>query len=429
MDKLLWLDLNWNLVFFLVAVVVSIIVMKVARVTGLLLLSLVLYLGVDWNMWSWVPPLFWIAWIYSLIFVVVAAFTGGGVQLSKLFAWVAAGIVLCAFVFNSVSAFGDWVNGDGEPPAASISDADDDTTEDPSDDPTDDGDDEVCANTWLMRKSTPKNGDWVNDVPSIRQADTKAEARAAADDWLDKVKGHPQTLKGAAAYILDEDLKVKELVNNKGCATKKAKDLVQEIKTALALATITPDEAPADGYNSFTNPDTGAVFAEGGPIGGDRSAVKIVLRNGKTVWVMARCGNPVTTTRPPIEHEPPDKNPPPKDNPPPPVGCPPGTVPYEGRCVKPAGENDPDGTGGNDSPMSQNPQANPQGGTPGADHNNPPPKDNDPGRTPDGNGQSDHGSPGDGGAGSPTGPSDEDHSDDDTSHTDSPECPLGPGNC
>ena len=70
------------------------------------------------------------------------------------------------------------------------------------------------------------------------------------------------------------------------------------------------------------------------------------------------------------------------------------------------------------------PPQGPTGGTSGT-----PPKDDDPVRTPDDNGQSGVGSPGDGGAGPAEGPSDTTHGGDDTTHTDSPPCPLGPGNC
>lgn len=320
--------------------------------------------------------------------------------------------VVALAVLLSLGLFGLAANSDDNPPAPA-----DDPTATATATPTEDN---ACA-TWRMKKSTPANGDWVTEVPSIKSAQTKAEARAAANDWVDLVKKHPETLRGAAAYILDERIKANVLVNDKGCASNRAEELVTEIKLALASSLITAGQAPADGRNSGADPKDGSVYAysfEG--VDGDRKAIKIVLPDGRIVWVMARCGNPVVKTPPPVETDcKKGCNPPP-----PPKGCPPGQVPYEGRCVK---ESSDDGVGGNDSPASQPVGEHPQGGTPGAGDE--PPKDDDPGRTPDDNGQSDHGSPGDGGAGAPTGPSDEDHSDDDTTHTDSPECPLGPGNC
>lgn len=112
---------------------------------------------------------------------------------------------------------------------------------------------------------------------------------------------------------------------------------------------------------------------------------------------------------------------------PPEEECPTGTVDSPTGCLKPVGQNDPGGSGGNGSPFKDPVKNHPQGPTGGTSGT--PPKDDDPVRTPDDNGQSGAGSPGDGGAGPAEGPSDTTHSGDDTTHTDSPPCPLGPGNC
>lgn len=309
MHKLLWLELNWNLVFFLVAVVVSIVVIvKLAQVAGLLLLSLVLYLGVDWDMWSWVPPLFWIAWFGGLIFVVLAIFTSGGGSTARLLARLCVAILAIAVVFNGIGSFVSWL--DDEPSTQSSQDSGRDKN-------TDDGDESKCADTWRMKESTPENGDWVTEVPSIKSAQTKAEARAAANDWVDLVKRHPETLKGAAAFILDKKVDANALVSDEGCATNRADDLVTEIKVALAASLITPDQAPVDGRNSGTDPQTGEVYAYNFVgVDGDRKAIKVVLPNGQTVWIMYRCGNPVVTTPPPVHQGCKEgcNPPPPRDN-------------------------------------------------------------------------------------------------------------------
>lgn len=302
MDKLLWLDLNWNLIVFLVAVVVSIIViLKVARVAGLLLLTLVLYLGVDWHMWSWVPWLFWALWLLGVLFVVVTVLIHGGALVSALCAFGAAAIVVIAFVFSGLGALGDWFGGDGQKAAlhsnsGSILKPISDTK---------------CPSTWVMKKTSPSNGDIVEDVPSIRNAKSKADARAAANDWVDLVKDNPGTLSGAASVVLEKDVKRKGLVDNDGCATPQAKSVVEQMKVALALSDIAPDQAPADGYNSGAVPASGRVYTYARPgVSGNRVAVRITLRNGHTMWVMARCGNIVTHKPSPHLPQPKPKTPP-----------------------------------------------------------------------------------------------------------------------
>jgi len=152
-----------------------------------------------------------------------------------------------------------------------------------------------CPTTWEMTESTPKNGDVVEDVPAIRKAKTKAEARAAANIWVNEVKNNPGTLKGAFAFMLDKSVPAKSLVDDKGCATSKAKNFLVELKIAVAASSISKEDAPSDGYNTVMNTDSGQMttLANAG-VGGDRTAIKVVKPNGDTVWIMARCGNPVT---------------------------------------------------------------------------------------------------------------------------------------
>jgi hypothetical protein len=162
----------------------------------------------------------------------------------------------------------------------------------------------VTCTTWKMTSSTPSNGNWVADgVPAIQQAKTNKQARAAIQGWVNKIKGSPSMLAGASTYLLHKQANPDELVSN-GCASKQAVSLVNEVSVALALSDVSPAQAPADGYNSGTS--NGAVVANSAPgISGNRKAVKVMAKDGTTVWVMARCGNPVTKTPPPVPTKPP----------------------------------------------------------------------------------------------------------------------------
>lgn len=71
----LWLTLNWPWPVFWIAVIVSIAAFFVSSTTGALALSLVLYLGVSWDLWSWVSTTFWLLWIVGLIGYLLYAVT------------------------------------------------------------------------------------------------------------------------------------------------------------------------------------------------------------------------------------------------------------------------------------------------------------------------------------------------------------------
>jgi len=166
----------------------------------------------------------------------------------------------------------------------------------------------ASCSTWKMQSATPANGRWEeNGVPAIKNAHTKAQARQAAFDWLRANEGNPGLLAGTAAYLLNKQVDPATLVHN-GCATPAAVRLTQELSAALALADVSPSQAPADGINTFTS--DGKTYAEAASgISGDRKAVMVVTRTGMTFWVMARCGNPVTRHHTPLpRHHPPKKH-------------------------------------------------------------------------------------------------------------------------
>lgn len=183
-------------------------------------------------------------------------------------------------------------------------------------------DERDCPETWkIVHIDHEDSNRWFADgVQEIRDADTPEEAREAARTWLSLVRRDPQLLKGAASYFTDNQVNASDLVDGE-CASEAAESLTAEIELAIAEATVTPDEAPADGTNSGTDADGNVTSAAQAGITGDRDAIKVVLKDGTTVWIMARCGNPVVQGPAPVP-------PGPTDQPPAPPGTvPPGTVP------------------------------------------------------------------------------------------------------
>lgn len=194
---------------------------------------------------------------------------------------------------------------------ASIPLANDKGNSNPSSTPTNSN-----CQTWQTSPSDYSNNRWFADgIAEIREAKTAKQSRNAANVWLDKVKTDPVLLAGAARYIADKKVSKADLSVD-GCATTEAVDLVTEIAIVLGQSRITPDTAPADGYNSGVSKGEVVGSADSG-VYGNRTAIKVVLPNGKVIWIMARCGNPVTKGTPPVPHGP-------TDNPPPPKKCPPG---------------------------------------------------------------------------------------------------------
>ena len=161
----------------------------------------------------------------------------------------------------------------------------------------------VCQNTWQMRPSDYTNNRWfANGVVEIKNATTKEDAKKAVDAWLDGVKRDPNLLVGASKYFLGRDVDKTTLFNGDNCATDSTVQLVSELELTIAQAkSVVPENAPTSGYNSGVENDTVVGSAVAG-ISGDRKAIHISLPSGKELWIMGRCGNVVTISKPRIQY-------------------------------------------------------------------------------------------------------------------------------
>ena len=169
----------------------------------------------------------------------------------------------------------------------------------------------ACASSWVVTDTGTGGVYWLNKgVPSIKAAETNKEAAKAADDWLNGVRQNTYSLAGAASFVLNKTVDPSTLVEN-GCATGNAIALLTELKLAFAGADITPSTAPSNGYNSQRVASSGIVVGGTKALvtgnAASRKAVQITLPDGSTIWIMARCGNVVTTG----PHTPPPPAPPP----------------------------------------------------------------------------------------------------------------------
>lgn len=187
----------------------------------------------------------------------------------------------------------------------------------PKPSPTDSAtpDPEECAASWKMETSDYARNRWFSEgIAEIKTAKTPKEAAAAAKVWLDLVREDPNLLAGAAKYFLNQEVDKATLTDNDGCASDEAIDIAIALDLRIANAkSIIPEQAPSNGYNSGVN--DGNVIGDATPgIGGDRTAIKIILEDGTVIWIIARCGNIATLGPPPVPPGTTDN--PPKDNPP-----------------------------------------------------------------------------------------------------------------
>lgn len=269
-------------------------------------MALVVYLAVDFSLWTVLKWGFWISVILALIAIVLVAR-----KFVIVFGTLALVIAIGAASFGTWSLDGD---DDDKSPRVTLPSAGEDARN--------------CPDTWLIVQSDNEHNRWFADgVQEIRDADTPKEAKEAAHTWLSLVRRDPELLAGASAYFVDRQVDSSILVDGK-CASTVAEQLVAEIELAIAEAKVTPDSAPVNGVNSGVS-DGNVVAAEHSGITGDRDAILIELPDGKKIWIMARCGNPVVVGPPPVPPGPTDQ---------PPTGkpvCPEGLVPEGGMCVHP----------------------------------------------------------------------------------------------
>lgn len=157
-----------------------------------------------------------------------------------------------------------------------------------------------CSASWKMEKSVVfDNNYWFEDgIIEIKNATTDEDAVKASRVWLDRVRKEPVKLVGAIGVFLKEEVDKSKLIDSDGCASDKAMEYVIELRLVLTTAQVTIEAAPDGGHNSGMN-DQGVVFDPEPGVGGDRTAIKIILPDGTVVWIMAKCGNLVTPGLPP----------------------------------------------------------------------------------------------------------------------------------
>ena len=230
---------------------------------------------------------------------------------------------------------------------------------------------EACSASWVIEElPVLESHRFFEGIAEIQAATTSEEAADAAFVVLEKFKVDPDYLVVLIKMNLHEDVATTALVDADGCASPAAAQYVLRLGAEMAKATITVDDAPETGTNTGVNADGIPVSATSPGVTGDRKAIKIVLEDGTTYWIMARCGNIVTEGNPPLPPGPTD-NPPPPVTPPGTPECPEGTTGTWPVC-KDKSSNDP-GPSGN-APIGQGPNEDPGPGeyVPAPDMEQPP---------------------------------------------------------
>ena len=210
---------------------------------------------------------------------------------SKVTGWIAVGAIALVVLALIVVAIGpsafNWLRTPNPPSTASIP---------PETDFNRGLNSDECA--WKQENANYDNNRWFAEgIDAIRLATNPAEARDAAQVWVEEVRKDPNLLAGAAQIILNQDVDKTTLFEEDGCATDTAIQLAFEIETTFALSTFRATNAPSDGYNSGVEDETVVGSLDPG-VSGDRKAIQITLPDGRVIWIMARCGNIVTPAPP-----------------------------------------------------------------------------------------------------------------------------------
>lgn len=164
--------------------------------------------------------------------------------------------------------------------------------------------DDNAGNRVLSNGVTGTPTQVVNSVLAIAKHDT----RVLQLYWNATPQG---AAKPVAAY---QDLETNGCLNSQGQA------IYYQTLGAYQSAVKSSEPAPSSGVNTGVTPK-GSPFQEApGKISGNRTAAKVVFKNGVAVYIMHRCGNIVTLT--PIPHIPPKPKPTPPTPPTPPTSTP-----------------------------------------------------------------------------------------------------------
>ncbi|HUC96125.1 MAG TPA: hypothetical protein VMR16_00470 [Candidatus Saccharimonadales bacterium] len=160
-----------------------------------------------------------------------------------------------------------------------------------------------CNNSWMMESipANPKDNKWFEDgvaeIWKANQTKNPDDAKAAFNAWMERVKLNHNQLVATGKALLPENMSNFDettISPDGSCANDATIQLVHEIGIAvIGQGNIVAANAPTNGFN--TGIENGMVVGSATPgISGDLRAIQITFRDGRKVWVMARCGNPVT---------------------------------------------------------------------------------------------------------------------------------------
>lgn len=162
---------------------------------------------------------------------------------------------------------------------------------------------EVSGGTWKMATGNYAENRWFSDgVSEIKDAKTDKEAADAIFAWLDRVKTDPNLLAGVAKFLLHEDIDIATLADADGWATDATVQLTTRLQMLFGSSDFKKIIITGIGgiYNTGVTDDGTIVTNEYPGITGDGTAVQATLPDGTVIWVLARCGNIVTSGKPSI---------------------------------------------------------------------------------------------------------------------------------
>jgi len=168
----------------------------------------------------------------------------------------------------------------------------------------------TCS-TWTMKAmpTNPKDNKWFEDgiaaITKANETHNPEDAKNAYREWMngtdsegnvihDGVRNYRNMLIPAAQEAFQMSFDANTISKDEECANDATVQLVNAITLkAIGDGKVTAENAPANGIN--TGIENGVVVSDSqSGITGNLRAIKIVTKDGKVIWILARCGNIVT---------------------------------------------------------------------------------------------------------------------------------------
>jgi hypothetical protein len=238
--------MNWPIwLFIIVGGGLLALTLMTRRAIFIALLAVTLWLAFDFNVWSWVPVIFWILVILSIVLLVIDLFVPGRSNVARLAAVPALLLAVTVIVVDATTWAWDEVFDDDKEEATDTTtpETPPPTSEVPPETSVPEGEQEtpttappasVTCTTWAVSQSDPITTKW------IENGLTPNDPEKAKQELLPAIQAHPDLLVATVKVFYESigvadpaSLDWKALIDGAGCLTQEGRDLFIKVDTLL----------------------------------------------------------------------------------------------------------------------------------------------------------------------------------------------------